>query len=96
MNFRVTAIGEIDKPNIKIYPLEKKDPDHALKGKRDVYFEESGDFVATWIYDFERMTPGTELLGPAIVETPVTTIVVNPMDRLVMDEFRNVRISIGR
>jgi len=96
VNFRVTAIGEIDKPNIKKYPLEKKDPDHALKGGRDVYFEESGDFVATWIYDFERMTPGTELLGPAIVETPVTTIVVNPMDRLVMDEFRNVRISIGR
>ena len=96
VNFRVTAIGEIDKPNIKKYPLEKKDPDHALKGGRDVYFEESGDFVATRIYDFERMTPGTELLGPAIVETPVTTIVVNPMDRLVMDEFRNVRISIGR
>ncbi len=96
VNFRVTAIGELDKPNIKKYPLEKKDPDHALKGGRDVYFEESGDFVATRIYDFERMTPGTELLGPAIVETPVTTIVVNPMDRLVMDEFRNVRISIGR
>ena len=96
VNFRVTAIGEIDKPNIKKYPLEKKDPDHALKGGRDVYFEESGDFVATRIYDFERMTPGTELLGPAIVETPVTTIVVNPMDRLVMDEFRNLRISIER
>ena len=49
VNFRVTAIGEIDKPNIKKYPLEKKDPDHALKGGRDVYFEESGDFVTTQI-----------------------------------------------
>ncbi|MFQ5852449.1 MAG: hydantoinase/oxoprolinase family protein [Candidatus Binatia bacterium] len=96
INFRVTAIGELGKPNLMKYPLEKKGPDHALKGERDVYFEEHGDFVATGIYDLERMTPGTELLGPAVIESPVTTIVVNPKERLAMDEFRNVTIFIGR
>ena len=69
-------------------------PDYAFKEKREVYFEEHGDFLLTGIYDFERMKPGMEILGPAIIETPVTTVVVNPKDRAEMDEFRSVRISV--
>jgi N-methylhydantoinase A len=51
--------------------------------------------VETAIYDFDKMKPGNELAGPAVIETPVTTIVVNPKDRAFMDEFRNIRIDIG-
>ena len=47
------------------------------------------------IYDFERLAPGTEFSGPGIIETPVTTIVVNPNDRAMIDEFLNVRILAG-
>ena len=35
------------------------------------------------------------IAGPAVIETPVTTIVVNPKDRAEMDAFRNVVIHIG-
>jgi hypothetical protein len=41
------------------------------------------------------MDPGAELAGPAIIETPVTTVVVNPHDRAVMDQYRNIRIHLG-
>ncbi len=91
MNFRVIAIGPLHKPNLKKYPLDKKSPDHALKGKREVYFE---DFVLTKLYDFARITSGTEIEGPAIIETPITTIAVGPKDRAVVDEFLNVRITL--
>lgn len=94
LTFRLTAIGKLKKPNIKRDPIEKIGPDHAFKEKREVYFEEHGDFIPTGIYDFERMKPGMEILGPAVIETPVTTIVVNPKDRAEMDEFRSVRISV--
>ena len=94
LTFRLTAIGILKKPNIKRDPIEKMGPDHAFKEKREVYFEELGDFIPTGIYDFERMKPGMEILGPAIIETPVTTVVVNPKDRAEMDEFRSVRISV--
>ena len=94
LTFRLTAIGILKKPNIKRDPIEKMSPDHAFKEKREVYFEEHGDFIPTGIYDFERMKPGMEILGPAIIETPVTTVVVNPKDRAEMDEFRSVRISV--
>ena len=49
----------------------------------------------TAIYDFDKFRPGNELAGPAIIETPVTTIVVNPKDHAFMDEFRNIRIDVG-
>ena len=96
LTFRVTAVGVLKKPKIKSASISKRaNPDVALKGKREVYFEEQRGFVSTNVYDFERLVPGTEFGGPGIVETPVTTIVVNPKDCAVIDEFRNVRIFLG-
>ena len=95
MVFRVIAIGEMEKPTIRSYPIEKNSVDKSLKGTRDVYFEEYDRFAATKIYDFSRLTPGAEISGPAVIETPVTTIVINPNDSAAIDEFRNVKISIA-
>src|SRR4029077_17972722 len=78
MVFRVIAVGEIEKPNIKRYPVKKESANKSLKGKREIYFDEYSRFIPTTIYDFSRMTPGTEISGPAIIETPITTIVINP------------------
>jgi N-methylhydantoinase A len=94
ITFRVSGIGRLRKPEIERSKPGKTDPARALKGKRDVYFEEHGKFVATRIFDFDRLEPGADIPGPAIIETPVTTIVVNPNDRATMDELRNVIISI--
>jgi N-methylhydantoinase A len=94
--FRVTAVGLLKKPKIKSAPMSQSaGAESALKGKRNVYFEEARAFVPTRTYDFERLAPGTTLTGPAIVETPVTTIVVNPKDRAIVDEFRNVRLLVN-
>ena len=95
MVFRVIAIGEMEKPTIRSYPIEKNSVDKSLKGTRQVYFEEYDRFTATKIYDFSRLTPGAEISGPAVIETPVTTIVINPNDSAAIDEFRNVKISIA-
>jgi N-methylhydantoinase A len=94
--FRITAVGLLKKPKIKSVPTsESADPESALKGKRNVYFEEARTFVPTRTYDFERLVPGTTLTGPAIIETPVTTIVVNPRDSVMVDEFHNVRLLVN-
>jgi len=95
MVFRVIAVGGIEKPNIRSYPIKNEPADKSLKGKREIYFDEYARFVSTNIYDFSRMTPGTEISGPAIIETPITTIVINPDDSATIDEFLNVRISIA-
>ncbi len=95
LTFRVTAVGLLQKPAIREAPVRKTGADGALKPSRSVFFEELGEFAPTRIYDFQRMQPGMELSGPAVVETPVTTVVVNPRDRAEIDGFRNIRIFVG-
>jgi len=95
LTFRLTAAGLLKKPDVKAQPVSKSDGAAALKGEREVYFEENKNFVLTPIYDFNKMRPGMEFSGPAIIETPVTTVVANPGDCAAMDEYRNIRINIG-
>jgi len=95
MAFRVVAAGELHKPRLRRYSMEKNRAASALKTERKVYFEEPRDFIPTKIYDYGRLGPGSEISGPAIVETPITTIVINPNDRAVVDEYRNVRMYLG-
>jgi N-methylhydantoinase A len=95
LTFRLAAAGLLKRPDIKPERVAKSDGVAALKGERDVYFEENKTFVPTRVYDFNKMEPGAEFGGPAIIETPVTTVVVNPGDRAAMDEYRNIRIHLG-
>jgi N-methylhydantoinase A len=94
MAFRVVATGELNKPRLRKYPMQKNRAEASLKAERKVYFEEQRDFIATKIYDYGRLAPGSEIFGPAIIETPITTIVINPNDRAVMDEYYNLRMHL--
>jgi N-methylhydantoinase A len=92
--FRLRAAGKIQSPNIKRYGRGKVGSDSAVKGTRDVYFEEPARFLPAQIYDLSQIRPGMEVKGPGIIESPVTTIVVNPGDTAMMDEFRNMRLFV--
>jgi N-methylhydantoinase A len=94
MAFRVVATGELNKPRLRKYAMQKNRAEAALKTERKVYFEEERDFIATKIYDYDRLAPGSEIFGPAVIETPITTIVINPNDRATMDEYYNVRMYL--
>jgi N-methylhydantoinase A len=93
LDFIVHAI----KPSVKLaipkLKLETNDSSHALKGKRDVFANEKGQFVPTKIYEFKRMKPGNVVEGPAIIESPTTTmnILSGQIGRL--DGYRNLRVT---
>jgi N-methylhydantoinase A len=95
MAFRVVAIGTLKKPRLRKYPLGQNRANAALKRERPVYFEEEKNFVTTKIYDYGRLAPGSEVSGPAVIETPITTIVVNPKDRAVVDQYLNVKMYLA-
>ena len=95
LTLRLTATGPLKKPDIKAERVRRSDGAQALKGQRGVYFEEERKFVSTRVYDFTQLHPGVEFDGPAIIESPVTTIVINPKDRAAMDEYFNIRIHLG-
>jgi len=78
INLGVTAFGRVTMPAFKEQPFGGVDAARCLKGKRDVFFEETGGFVSTPIYDGDSMSYGNRVAGPAIVEQRVTTVVLPP------------------
>ena len=48
----------------------------AVAGSRKVYFAGTGETEAA-LYDFETMASGVEHQGPAIIESPFTTVVAD-------------------
>ena len=95
ITFRLSAVGELRKPALERASVRPSDAGPALKDTREVYFEDLSGFTATPIYDFDRLTPGMELGGPALIETPVTTVVINPKDNAQMDGLRNIVVNVG-
>jgi N-methylhydantoinase A len=95
VNLRVVGTGPM--PSLEpIRLLPRKEGLPEPKGVRSVFFEEAGGFVETSIYD--RMTLGShaEVVGPAILEQPDTTIVVHPNARAVMCKGANLLLEAVR
>ena len=64
------------------------------KADRSVYMRELGGSAEIPVYDFTSITKGKPLLGPAIIEEPLTAIVLYPDSRAVLGENGNIWIDI--
>ena len=93
--FRLTARGMVERPRIERAALDGADPERAQIGRRDIYVEAEGGFGRADIYDFEKLAPGNVVAGPAVIHTPITTIVVQAGQSGRMDAYRNISIELG-
>ncbi len=66
----------------------------ALKGTRDVYFEEGG-FQETPIYDRYLLAEGMEIFGPALIEERESTCLITVGARAFIDPFFNIIAELG-
>jgi N-methylhydantoinase A len=94
VNFHIAAFGPVEKP-----ALRKIEPDgpglrHALKGRRQVDFDELGRHDSA-IYERSFLGAGARIEGPAVVEEPAASTVLFPGDRLTVDDFGNLIIEVG-
>ena len=94
VEFRVRASGALQSPQLKSYELSSQDPMDGLIERKEMYFEQTGKTTAG-CYDFEKLEAGVRIDGPAVMLTPITSIVVNPGDSAQIDQFRNVCIDVG-
>jgi N-methylhydantoinase A len=93
VNFRLTAFGAVRKPELARISTNG-DARAALKGTRDVDFDELGRQESR-IYERSRLGAGTELEGPAVIEEPAASTVVFPGQRLRVDEYGNLIVETG-
>lgn len=70
---RTTGIGQVDRAEVH---SDRERRDDAVTGHEDVRFD--GTAMRTAFIDRERLAPGAEFAGPAIVYEPTSTTVVPP------------------
>ncbi len=92
--FRLTARGLVERPRIEQAALAGADPAPAHIGRREIFVEAASGLAPADIYDFERLAPGNVVAGPAVIHTPITTIVVQAGQSGRMDAYRNVIIEL--
>ena len=92
VNYSVIAYASVDRPPLGMINAASG-LDAALKGSRRVDFDEAG-VVNTAIYDRDKLGRGASLSGPAIIEEAGSTTVIFPSQRVDVDDFGNLHISI--
>lgn len=93
--FRLTARGLTERPSMEKQSLGSADSSGAKTGDRNVFVEAAGELVPAGIYDFEKLVPGNVVPGPAVIHTPITTIVLQDKQTGRMDEYRNMIIEFA-
>lgn len=93
VTFRVRAMAETLRPLLR----SAEEPDdlgaeHARRPSRRIYWDEMGGEADTPIYDGSLLLRGQVVAGPAVVETPDTSVVVRPSQTLVLDRFGNFEL----
>jgi N-methylhydantoinase A len=83
----------VEKPSLKELEPNGRSPRQAVKGERDVDFDELG-WQRSAIYERSRLGAGAEVEGPAVVEEPAASTVLFPGDRLSVDKYGNLVIQV--
>jgi N-methylhydantoinase A len=90
VTFRLKASGLMPRPDAPPEPLDGADASAALLGERKAFVEGATALRPVRIYDYARLRPGNLLRGPAVVHSPITTVVVQPEQLARMDGYRNL------
>jgi N-methylhydantoinase A len=88
-------VGVVSKQELHVEELGGEDPAAALVDRVEAWVDKAGELQEVPGYDFERLRPGNSVPGPAIVWTPITTLVIPPGQAARLDEHRNLVLSLG-
>lgn len=93
LHWRLSATGSRAAPKGRIARDSKGDVKPS--GRRPAYMAAVDDECMTDIYQGTQLAVGDRIVGPAIVEFPTTTVVVNPEDVLVVQADGSSLINIA-
>lgn len=92
INFNLTAIGTISKPNVVRGEMAGEDASKAVIGKRHVS-EDNNNFVEYKLYDRDKLEPGNVVIGPAIIEQMDSTTIILLGQFGKVDQYYNITIE---
>jgi N-methylhydantoinase A len=90
--FVVSATVRTYKPKLKALPPQGERPNGARVGEREVYFDR---FISAPVYRMERLAPKNRIAGPAVIESPATTVILHPDQHATVDSYMNLLIEMA-
>jgi N-methylhydantoinase A len=93
VSFRLRGEGLVRKPELRHAEAAGADASEAIVKRVAAFVPSVGEMREVDGYDFERLRPGSSFAGPAIVWTPITTVVVGDGQRVSVDEYKNLVID---
>jgi N-methylhydantoinase A len=93
VGIHVVATSEVGKLTMQKRPDQGIKEAEARKGAREVDYALEGVHEAT-LYNGEKLLPGMEFNGPAIIEDSGATTVIHPGNRVRVDGYTNIHIEI--
>ncbi len=93
VSYRVRGAGVVKTPRLTEYPTGDAGAEHAVVDTRRAWVEKAKAFQDVKGYDFEQLVPGNRVPGPAIIWTPITTVVTNPDQFATVDKYKNLIIT---
>lgn len=92
--FRVRGSGYVERAKVGVSDRSGTDPSAALIERRRAWVDDRGSFEEIAGYGFDLLRPGNVIRGPAIIWSPITTIVLRGADVAAMDGAANLLIDI--
>lgn len=93
VSFRVSAVGEIIKPDLPCEPLQEGARLPAPSQTRNVLFVSSAGRIETPVYTRDAFVPGLHAHGPMIIDQMDCTTVVPPNWSVSVDGYRNLHLT---
>jgi N-methylhydantoinase A len=94
LNARVTATGRVTSPTLAPAPRDGRGGGDAGAGTRTAVVPETGRREALPVYRGDRLRPGAEIEGPALIDDVDTTVYIPSGGRLEVDEYRGYRLAL--
>jgi acetone carboxylase, beta subunit len=90
----LTGSTEVELPVLPAEPVVGADErDDSVKGQRSIYWE--GEWIDAEIVDLEKLHAGNVIQGPAVVESPASTMMIPPGRSAALDTHRIFHISVN-
>jgi N-methylhydantoinase A len=94
LNVRVRGIGRSHRPELSRLPDGDGNAERALIEHRDAYCFDRRERVAFAVYERQRLAPGDQIQGPAIIDEGTSTTVVHSEQSVAVDEYGHLLIHV--
>lgn len=95
VSFRLRGEGVVRTPEFRVEQTGAADASGAVVCRVPAWVEKAAAVQDVPGYAFERLVPGNAFPGPAVVWTPITTLVVPPGQTVRADEYKNLVVTVS-